>query len=123
MDQESFVKVLQDVILPNVVSGNLQSLRSPPGRRPSIDRVQRSQWYVAQSDVDREKVDDVLRFGVEIGFFQMLCVLDGVTTVEDAPDKGDLVLTWRSPDGQREVVLSGPGSSDFLHDLFRTESK
>jgi hypothetical protein len=74
-----------------------------------------SKWYGNLASTDRALVNAAMREAVELAIFSFLCVLDGVSAIENGPEKGDLRLVY-GKDG-KELLLNDP-SQEFLHDLF-----
>jgi hypothetical protein len=56
-----------------------------------------------------------MREAVELAVFSFLCVLDGVSAIEDEPEKG--VLTLRYIKRDEDLLLNDP-ADEFLHDTY-----
>ena len=56
-----------------------------------------------------------MREAAELAVFSFFCVKDGVTVMEDGPEKGELRL-WYTRDG-KELLLN-PEGHEFLHDIY-----
>ena len=59
---------------------------------------------------------EALKDAAEGAIFGLLCVLDGVRVIEDAPDKGGFELYYVKVD--KRVLLNPSG--DELHDIFQS---
>jgi len=81
------------IALDQVVIGEVSVMRQPPGRRPSLDLVARSEWFLGLPDHDQSMVVDVMRETAYAALHATLCVFDGAATIVDGPDKGQLALT------------------------------
>lgn len=118
MNQEQFVEAIRMVVMESASVGVLQQLRRPSGRRPAEELGRLSAWFNALPDSDKDAVAGVARLVSHSAVFGLFCVLDGVRTIEDGPEKGSLTLVYRN--GDLEVPLNGP-DQEFLHDLLNAE--
>lgn len=114
MDKRSFVEALAEVALNQVVAGEVSVMKDPPGRRPSLDLVARSEWFLGLSDDDRSMVVDVMRETAYAVLHATLCVFDGAATIVSGPDKGRLTLK-HDRGGVTSDLLSD--EEPDLHDL------
>jgi hypothetical protein len=115
MNAEQFIDVIKKVVSEGSVKGVQSSLTKPPGRKPSENLVAMSEWYNNLNDGSKSMVIKIIREAVEMGIFSFLCVLDGVSAIENGPEKGVLKLIFEK-NGQ-ENLINDP-KQDFLHDLF-----
>jgi hypothetical protein len=116
MNSEEFVKRIQAVVYHPSIQECLSLLEKPPGRRPSAALVELSGWYRQLSSDDKQQVRAIIQLAVRAAVFEMLTVLDGVTSIKEAGEKtGTLELRYITED--ESVLLNGP-SGEFLHDLF-----
>lgn len=102
MDQNTFVDLLQSVVLDGLSSELARSWQHPSGRLRSEERSRRSEWLSKMSGPDRELLE---AFGADVArsaVFGVLAVLDGNRKIEE-PSAGHLEL--------RHVV---EGHSDLL---------
>ena len=65
-------------------------LSSAPGRKPSERLRMLSNWYNQLAEEDQNMLREALREAAEMAVFEFFCVLDGVSAIEDTPDKGKL---------------------------------
>jgi hypothetical protein len=114
MDSQEFVDTLRIVVGDGAVSDVLNSLKNPPGRRPSEDLQERSTWFNSLDENKRRILSGILQDAVGQTIFGVLCVLDGVRAIENAPNKGKLELRYVN-DGS---VLLNPPEGKMLHDLW-----
>jgi hypothetical protein len=115
MSRQKFVDALAAAALREVVSGELDVLRHPPGRAPRRDVVARSQWFTGLDPDDQAFVIEMMNsvgFGV---LHRVLCIVDGVAAINDGREPGTLRLLWLGSNGQ--VDLTDAGSEPDLHDL------
>lgn len=115
MNTQEFI----DAVKIRVVSGSLDSIHSilikPPGREPAQKYVEMSKWYNQLSDGNKSMVLKVAKESIESAVFGFLCVLDGVSAIENTELKGKLLLYFEK-NGERTLLNNS--EEDFLHDLF-----
>jgi hypothetical protein len=115
MQAQQFV----DAIKIAVVDGSIQSIKSnlsqPPGRKPEQKLVEMSAWYNKLTDEDKKMVLRIVRESIETSVFGFLCVLDGVSAIEDGEVKGKLNLFYEKHGKQQ--LLNDP-QEEYLHDIF-----
>lgn len=115
LTRRRFVENLARVTLDGAVSGQLRVLAQPPGRQPRVDVLARSEWFNALDDDDQAMVSDVMRSTAYAVLHSVLCVLDGVATIVEGPDKGILRLVHETSAAAR--VLNDHAGEPELHDL------
>lgn len=99
------------------VSGVLKHIRDgAPGRgsHPRADAM--SAWFNGLTVNDQAMVAEVARDAAHAAIFHTLCILDGVSVIDDPPH-GGLVLTAVRADGKSSVIASGQSVVE-LHDEF-----
>ena len=114
MTPEDFVKILRNRAMNAAVAGTAALLESPPGRKPSHELVEVSEWYHKLTEQDRTILMRVLRMTSYQAVFGVLAILDGVRTVNDGYDEGTFRLSFRMGDREWNLTASERG---FLHDL------
>src|SRR4051794_30105495 len=117
MTPEEFVASIRVRVYEPAAEGCITLYRKPPGRKAAQPLVELSEWFVSLSEHDQTMVRKVARDVSRAAVFQFFCVLDGVSAIEDRPDKGDLSLLYVR-DG-REWQLNNQG--EFLHDIFNAD--
>ncbi|OAI16963.1 hypothetical protein A1507_11370 [Methylomonas koyamae] len=117
MNSEEFVDAVKIVVRDASVSGSLNSLIRPAGRKPDRKLVELSTWFNELSDSDKEMIEKVIKYVADISVFSFFSVLDGATVIESGPDKGDLELYYIK--GTEKLLLNEP--SNPLHDIFNAE--
>jgi hypothetical protein len=115
LTRRRFVENLARVTLDASVSGELRVLKQPPGRQPHVDDLARSEWFNGLDDDDQAMVADVMRQTAYAVLHSVLCVLDGVATIVEGPDKGMLRLVHETSDSAK--VLNDHAGEPELHDL------
>lgn len=115
MTSEDFVRAIKIQTSDAAVYGTVAMLKRPAGRKPREKDVRLSEWYGRISDADQRMLELALKEAAELAVFEFLCVLDGVTVVEDAPTKGDLELHFVK-DSQRLRINASDGEE--LHNIF-----
>jgi hypothetical protein len=115
MTREEFIQALKVQTSDSAVDGTKRNLERPAGRKPRKADVELSEWYRSLSEADQVRVLQAVQEAAELAVFSFLCVLDGVSAIEDGPDKGELKLYYSK--GEQSVLLNDE-SSDYLHDLY-----
>jgi hypothetical protein len=114
LDAQKFVAGVRVAVGDAAVRSTIQTLKKP-GKNPEPGAVLLSEWYKGLSESDQQSVELVIRKAVNYSVFNFLCVLDGVSTVEDAGPKGELHLNYIK-DG-KQVRLNDVRGEE-LHGLF-----
>jgi hypothetical protein len=117
MTPDDFISSIKIVVHDSSVAGVVETLEHPAGRRPQQRLVELSRWFKALPPGDRARVEQVIQLAVHSGIFGMLSVLDGVSAIEDAPDKGRLELSHLRG-GERHVLTAS--AQEFLHDIYQS---
>jgi hypothetical protein len=121
MTSAEFVRRIRVAVYEASVEDVLSILDRPPGRHPLSSLTELSGWYNWLSIPDKERVRDVVRLAARTAVFEMLTVLDGVTSIrETGEDAGSLELRYRS--GGQSVLLNRP-AGELLHDLFAQQDE
>lgn len=115
MTSDEFINALKVQTSDAAVFGTAANLERPPGRRPREKDVTLSKWYVGLSDTDRLFVQAAMREAAELAVFSFLGVLDGVSAIENGPEKGELRLLYTK--NGVEQLLNNP-AQEFLHDSY-----
>lgn len=99
-----------------VPGGILALAAQPPGRGVTPEARARAGWLADLDPESRTWLEQLVAEGVAAGLHRACCILDGVSAIEDGPDKGRLDLTHVAADGTRTCL--NPDSGEMLHDLF-----
>ena len=118
MNESEFVAAIRLAVEQPAAQDCLENYQNPPGRSPSADLVQLSQWYTALSDEDQSMVARAMKDAVRASVFGFFCVLDGVRSIEDGSDKGSLEL-WHVKNESR-TRINDP-ARNLLHDEYNAE--
>ncbi|MEA9566268.1 hypothetical protein [Xanthomonas sp. WHRI 8932A] len=116
MTPGDFVKALKKECADTAVDDCVNLLNASPGRRSSQSLVSLSAWYRGLDPADQENVAAALAIAADATLFGVLCVIDGVRTIEDQPIKSEFMLT-ATCNGSTSIISPGPQD---LHDLLRT---
>lgn len=117
MTIEEFVRAVKVQTSDAAVSGTVQCLRCPPGRKPSERLVRLANWYNQLDSKDQEMLTEALKETAEMAVFEFFCVIDGVSVIEDTADKGELELHFRK--GEERIRLNDPHEEE-LHNRFNS---
>jgi hypothetical protein len=109
--QEEFIRGVSV----EIQQGSIRTSMSELSNEYQQPETELSRWFLALSPTEKERVAQVVRLAVDGAVFSFLCVLDGVATVEEGHDKGELQLFYVKRDVS--VRLNRPGEE--LHGLFR----
>ena len=118
MSPETFIESIKQVVVNNSVDSIESNLLSPPGRQPHVKLVLMSNWLNHLEPKDREMVRQIITESVEMAVFGFLCVIDGVSAIEDNSSRGSLELYY-TKDGQKKILNDPDG--EYLHDLFNAK--
>jgi hypothetical protein len=118
MNNEEFVNSIRV----NVSEGSINSIKSilkmPSGRKPKPELVELSNWYNNLDNKSNDYVSYIIKEAIEQAVFNFLCVLDGVSAIENIEEKGTLKLFYEK-DGN-STLLNNP-DNDYLHDTYNLE--
>jgi len=114
MTSEEFVRAVKVQASDAAVHGTVALLKRPPGRRPREKDLLLSEWYKRISEPDQRMVQQALKEAAELAVFEFFCVIDGVTVIEDAPQKGELEVYFVK--GAERTRVNRPESEE-LHNL------
>lgn len=117
MARSQFVRAFKSQTSDAAIFGTIANLEKPPGRSPRAKDVDLSKWYANLAESDRAIVADLVREAAELAAFSMFCVLDGVSAIEDGPDKGKLELNYTK--NGNTVALNG-AAGELLHDSYNS---
>jgi hypothetical protein len=115
MTIEDFINAVKIQTSDAAVQGTIKSLMRPPGRKPREQLVQLSKWFNHLSIEDQNMLREVLKEAAEMAVFEFFCILDGVSVIEDTPDKGELELHFIK--GAERTRLNDPSAQE-LHNLY-----
>jgi hypothetical protein len=115
MNDHEFISAIRVAVRSSSVKGIMQTLSSPPGRKPSSERHRLANWFNALADGEKENIRLVVTDAVDAALFGFLCVLDGVRSVEDGEFKGSFEL-WYVGDDERTLI----NDRSYLHDVYRS---
>ena len=118
MNESEFVGAIRLAVEQSAAKDCLENYQNPPGRSPSAELVQLSQWYTALSEEDQSMVARAMQDAVRASIFGFFCVLDGVRAIEDSSDKGSLEL-WHVKNDLR-TRINDPVRNP-LHDEYNAE--
>lgn len=91
----------------------IETSRKAPGRRPPQALIEQSEWYKALDDDQKRIVASIIHDVAHFAVFNFLCVIDGVSAIEDGPDTGHLELH----SVKDTSILLNSEAGEMLHDL------
>lgn len=110
---DSIKLVVRDASIEDTIS----ILTNPPGRKVSSDLRARSDWFNAQSEQEQRMLTEVIADAVDNAIFGILCVLDGVRTVEDSATNGRFELHFV----KEASILLNPTDAVMLHEIYNAQ--
>ena len=116
MNAEQFVAGLARSCRDAAVTDCVKNFENPPGRKPDPGLAELSRWWSNLPAPDREFVQRAMLGAAHATLFGVLCVIDGVRTIETAGPKSEFVLTAIRDGAESKIA---PGEAD-LHDILRT---
>lgn len=117
MNSDKFIDVIKLVVRDAAIEDTISILGSPPGRKPSKELVELSEFYNGMTDKDKVSVNNIIKRAVDDAVFGFLCVIDGVRAIEDGEDKGELTLTY----SKGNLPPININEDNELHDIFNAE--
>lgn len=115
MDAEQFVDIVKIIVRDASVTGTIENLTKPVGRKPPQELLTASQWYNNLDDEGIHALHYIMKRVADRSLFGLFCVLDGVRVVESTPDKGEFEVYFVK-NGER-VLLNKP-DGPMLHELY-----
>jgi len=116
MNAEEFINMIKLVVVKASIEAMGETMDKPAGRNPAQDLLELSGWYKQLNDENKTMVLKVIKESVEMSVFGFLCVLDGVTAIENEEMKGTLSLHYEK-NNTRELI--NHPDKEYLHNLFR----
>ena len=113
MNSEEFVDAIKKVVWKSTVNSMRILLADPPGRAPAKELVEKSNWYNALDEADREMLVKIIDDSARIAVFGFLNVLDGSRAIEDG-ENGVLKLYYEK---YGHEVLLNDDNRPPLHEL------
>jgi hypothetical protein len=113
MNSQEFVDAIAEVVLDSAVDSMQKRLEKPSGRSPAKEIVEMSAWYNELKEKDKDMIIKIVKKSVRGAVFEFLCVLDGVSAIEDG-EKGTLKLYYER---REESVLLNDQHKVNLHEL------
>jgi hypothetical protein len=120
LDVRQFVSVVVSAVRAPALQGTFNTLRQPPGRDPDAGLLQLAQWFRDLPEADRRMAARLLAHAVDSALFGMMCLLDGVLSVNPRPGVNQrLHLHAELEDGGRRLLNDPTGTNPELHDLYK----
>ncbi len=115
MNNTAFVNAIKLAVEESSTEGMKELLQSNKIPRENIRRM--SAFYNSLNEGDQKVVQEIIKESVSSAIFGFFCVLDGVRSIENGPDKGSLELKYKNATRNEEVLLND-FEEEFLHDLY-----
>jgi hypothetical protein len=104
MNSKLFVEAIKVVVAEHATESVLAQLASPPGRRPSDEAKKNSEIFCAMNDEQKNLVGRIASIAAEQAAYNFLCLLDGISFIEDDENKGSLRLYYLN--GNESILLN-----------------
>lgn len=111
--KESFIDEIYQQISLDGLELITSTLCSPPGRKPKETLVKLSEYFNNKSEQEKEIIKEIIQFSINSTIFDMLCIFDGVTKLDENIE--DIKLSVMM--GNKEYLLNDI-EQQYLHDLF-----
>jgi hypothetical protein len=82
MSQEEFITAIKTVVHDAAIEDMKETLVQPSGRNPDQKIRELSAWFNNLSESHKMQAMELVRQSVHASIFGILCVLDGVRTIE-----------------------------------------
>jgi hypothetical protein len=122
LDREGFVELVVDHVRDPAVLDAVENFTNPPGRSPSPELIEMSQWFRGLAEHDRRQVIRAMAEAVDNGLFGVMCLLDGVRSVNPRPGILQRLEVHAVLEDGRRRQLNVEGDGEELHDLYRFSS-
>jgi len=119
MNPEEFVSAIKLVVEKAGNSDMMSNLIEFPNNINNEKKKILSHWFNTLNAEGKEYVEQIVAESISTAIFGFFCVLDGVRVIEKGYEKGDLKLYYVK--GQESVLITDPGNSGCLHDLYNTK--
>lgn len=114
MNKHKFINSIKEVVVGGSVKAIESNLIFPHGRSPQQKLLELSNWYNSLDDSSKKMALKLVQEAVETSVFGFLCVLDGVSVIEEIGEKGTLQLVYISPKGE-SILLTD--EDEYLHNI------
>jgi len=118
MTASHFIDAIKVAVHDSAISGVEQTLLIPSGRKPPANITEVAHWFSTLNNEERNHIHKIVAMSVHAGVFGMLAVLDGVRSIQDNEERGQLLLTIS--DGTETQLINDP-SEEMLHDIYQSK--
>jgi hypothetical protein len=120
LDARQFVSLVGSAVRNPALQGTFDTLQLPPGRKPAADLLQLAQWFRGLPEADRQMTARLLAHAVDSALFGVMCLLDGVRSVNPRPGVSQrLWLHAELEHGRRRLLNNPTGANPELHDRYK----
>ena len=117
MKSEEFVSALKIAIRERGCEALINFLKDPTGRSPRKADIENSNWYNNLDASDQDYVKRIILKTIDFSIFQMLCILDHVSFIDDSEEK----TTWKLyAIKDEETNLINDPHEEELHNLYNS---
>jgi len=117
MNNKGFVEAIE-LIASSALNGLLKAIENPPGRSPSPNLVQISDFFRTLNEKDRQTFAIALELASRQSINNLFLVLDGSLAFESMAEKGQLELYYNN--GKERVRLNDPCEVP-LNEIYRRD--
>jgi len=116
MNPGKFVQALKSVLVDDLFTSTLNYFTNEPNAKWKPHQVKEiACWYDSLSELDKLKINYIIKECFNSSLFGFLCILDGVRQIENPEDRGSLELWYKKKD--KKILLNDFKSNELLHDL------
>ncbi|MFO1173188.1 MAG: hypothetical protein U1E49_19750 [Hyphomicrobiaceae bacterium] len=116
MTQEEFITRLIEDVKNVAVSGFLDGLKKPAGKRPSDDLMRQSKFFNGLSAGEKGVVQEIVDGAASLCLFRLLCIIDGVASLQGKEAYDHLEFRFIVGESERPIERDKDGWD--MHDMF-----
>lgn len=118
MKKEEFVAAIKSVVLDVAPKDVIKQIEKPTGKSSSAELIALSKWYGSLGPDDKQNIFKLANMVSRTTVLGFMGVLDGVRSIENGEEKGELRLIYRK--GNVEVDFSDQ-SQPFFYEILNSE--
>lgn len=114
MDGKSFIELLKNTSRIDAIKTTISLLEDLDGKGYNEKMKKMCYFYSNLKNIDKKNINNIIKLSVDTSFFNFLCVIDGVSAIENGPNKGDFKLYYIK--NNKNILLNC--EEDLLHDYY-----
>lgn len=119
MNTEKFIKLLKLIERRKIINSIKDTLETKD--IPIYDKNIKNiiNYYNKKSDEEKIKLFDIIEMSVDQAIFGLLCVIDGVSFIENSQEKGEFQLIYKKYN--KSILLNNLKEGELLHEYYNIE--